>query len=277
MAQIVAGWPLAASLAALVVGEVHGGRRRTALNECLHELRRPLQALALAGPGASASEGVDSCLRMATEALERLDREINGGAGPGGLAPLEGAAALGGAAAPRGGGASGGGDALDGAAAVPVEPLLRLALARWRPRVELRGGSARLRWRAGEAAVSGDAARLEQALDNLLANAVEHGGAEVVVEARRAGRRLEIAVVDSGPPAARGPERGSGWAAKLSGRRRHGHGLRLVRRIAAEHGGGFELRRLPGRTEALLWLPGTSGAGAADVVGTGAPAGRTAP
>src|SRR4249919_2186392 len=48
LAEVVAAWPLGATLAAAVA--VHGlqvGRRRSALNEALHELRRPLQALAL--------------------------------------------------------------------------------------------------------------------------------------------------------------------------------------------------------------------------------------
>ena len=43
--------------------------------------------------------------------------------------------------------------------------------------VALGGGSLELRWRAGEAAVIGDGAALEQALDNLIVNAIEHGGA----------------------------------------------------------------------------------------------------
>jgi signal transduction histidine kinase len=225
LSQVAAGWPLAASLAMLLAGSLHGGRRRSALNECLHELRRPLQALVLAGPGAA--DGVESCLRLAAQALERLDGEINGRQVAVRPAP------------------------------VPVEPMLRLVLARWRARAELRGGSVRLRWRAGGAAVAGDGLRLEQALDNLLANALEHGGAEVVVEARRQAGALAIAVVDSGGAPRRGRSRPGVRAtfATLSGRRRHGHGLRLVRRIAAEHGGAFELRRRPGRTEAVLSLP----------------------
>ena len=132
LGEVVAGWPLAASLAALAVRGVQGGRRRTALNECLHELRRPLQALALAAPRAADRDGVESCLRLAGDALARLDHEINGGA------------------------------AVAAAAAVPVEPLLRSALARWRPRAESGGSSLRLCWRAGQAAVIGEAGQLEQ-------------------------------------------------------------------------------------------------------------------
>ena len=49
LAQILVGWPLALSMAATVAAQgLHAGKRRTALNEALHELRRPLQAVALA-------------------------------------------------------------------------------------------------------------------------------------------------------------------------------------------------------------------------------------
>lgn len=231
LAEVAAGWPLAASLAAIAVRGVHGGRRRAALNECLHELRRPLQVLSLTaggeGVGGAAAGRVESSLRLAARAVEQLDREINGG-GPGTvvLAP------------------------------VLVEPLLRETLARWRARAELRGGSVQLCWRAGAAVVAGDSDRLEQALDNLLANAVEHGGPRIVIEARRRPAVVELSVVDSGVASRRpGPPRRERAVAGLSGRRRHGHGLRVVRRIAAEHGGEFELRCGSGRTEALLRIP----------------------
>jgi signal transduction histidine kinase len=220
--EVAAGWPLAASLAALAVRGVQGERRRSALNECLHELRRPLQVLALTAPRAGEPEVVESTVRLASDALDRLDRQINGGAGTAVVTT------------------------------VPIEPLLRSALVRWRPRAELGGSSLRLGWRAGEVAVVGEAGRLEQAVDNLLLNAIEHGGATVAVEARRRGRWLTVSVVDSGPRRPRPRDR---RLARRPDRQRHGHGLRVVRRVAAEHGGEFELRRAPGRTEACLLLP----------------------
>jgi len=222
LGEVAAGWPLAASLAALVARGAQSERRRRALNECLHELRRPLQALALAAPRSGDPEAVGSSLRLATQALERLDHEVNGRAAPTATAPVR------------------------------VEPLLRSSLARWRARAELGGSSAQLRWRAGEAVVAGDAELLEQAFDNLLVNAIEHGGPTIAIEARRQGRWLAIAVADSGPRVLR---RRPKSLSRRADRRRHGHGLRLVRRIAAEHGGSFELRRAAGRTEALLRIP----------------------
>jgi signal transduction histidine kinase len=115
----------------------------------------------------------------------------------------------------------------------------------------LAGSSAQLCWRAGEATILGDSGRIEQALDNLVLNAIEHGGARIGIEARQSGSEVTISVVDSGPHRAQRPSPGRVGRAD----RHHGHGLRVVRRIAAEHGGRFELRRSPGRTEALLRLP----------------------
>jgi signal transduction histidine kinase len=226
LAQIAGGWPLAASLAAAVTVEgLRVGRRRTALNEALHELRRPLQALALASPAVpSESEGP---LQMVTSALDRLDREINGAE----------------AAAPR--------------APILARTLVGSAVGRWKGRAALVGGSLELRWRAGGAVLSGNRCEVAQALDNLIVNAIEHGGPAIVVEGSAAGDRLCVSVTDSGRGARPDSRRESPaeLIARLSGRRRHGHGLRVVRRTAAAHGGSFRLRSSERGTEAVLDLP----------------------
>lgn len=228
-AEAIAAWPLGVSLAAAVA--VHGlreGRRRAALNEALHELRRPLQTLALAAPaGGRRQPAIEGSLRMAASALERLEHEINGEQRSLAPVPLE------------------------------VRPLLEAALARWQARAGLGGSSLRLRWRAGEAVVLGDRCLLAQALDNLVVNAIDHGGAEVVLAGEVAGGRLRLAVIDSGrrprsrPASAPRP----GAVAHFSGRRRHGHGLKVVRRTAAAHGGEFHLRVSALQTRAILELP----------------------
>jgi two-component system sensor histidine kinase HydH len=229
LANTAAGWPLAASMAVVLTAQgLRAGRRRYALNEALHELRRPLQAIALAsGTGVGSSHGVDGSVELAATALERLDREINGG-------PV---------AAVRG--------------AVRFQPLLQASVGRWRARATMAGGSLELRWRAGGAVVMGERCGLSQALDNLIVNAIEHGGPSIVVEARRRGGRLRVSVADSGR-ASRPDSRRENPAeaiARLSGRRRHGHGLAVVRQVAAAHGGRFALRRSEQGSLAVLELP----------------------
>jgi two-component system, OmpR family, sensor histidine kinase CreC len=237
MAEVVAAWPLGASLAAAMA--VHGlreGRRRTLLNEAVHELRRPLQALALALPAERAAQPATlGSLRLATSALAQLEREINGEER--GLVR----------------------------ARLPVRPLLEAALARWSPRAALSGRSLQLRWRAGEAWVFGDRCLLAQALDNLIVNAIEHGGPEVVIAAEVDRGGLRLAVIDAGRgcrPQRQG-QRPVGLVARLSGRRRRGHGLAAVRRVASAHGGGFHLRVSALQTRAVLELPLAVPAGAA--------------
>jgi signal transduction histidine kinase len=204
-----------------------GGRRRAALNEALHELRRPLQALALAiGSGRAATGGVESTLMLVSVALDRLDSEINGGAS---RPSLE---------------------------SVPVRPLLEASIRRWQARARLGGGELNLLG-AEHSVVEGDPLGLSQALDNLIVNAIEHGGPSVEVGARREGRRVRITVTDSGRARRPASRRGSPAEvlSRLTGRSRRGQGLSVVRRIAAEHGGGFELRRSERGSVATLDLP----------------------
>ncbi len=229
LAQIFAGWPVVLSMAAAVAAQtLRAGRRRSALNEALHELRRPLQAVALAtGPQFEGSAGAGEPIELAAAALERLDREINGGP----LVPALGS--------------------IDAAA------LARSAVARWQARVQIMEGSLELRWNAGEALLSGDRSALAQALDNLIVNAIEHGGPTIVVAGRVLEGRLRIAVVDSGCAKRPRSRRNSPAQviARLSGRHHRGHGLGVVRRVAADHDGRFALRRAERGSLAVLELP----------------------
>lgn len=235
LAQVVAAWPLGASLAVVALAQtLVAGRRRSALNEAVHELRRPLQALALVtpgGPGEDAS-AIRSSVEMAAGALERLEREINGEGSAGGRETLS------------------------------AGPLLEAAVRRWRARAALADSSLALRWRAGAAMVEGDRAALAQAIDNLIVNAIEHGGPEIVVIAQADGDKLCLTVFDSGrgsrPPSRR--ESPAELIARLSGRQRRGHGLRVVRRTAVAHGGEFRMRSSARGTEAALELPLKDGA-----------------
>jgi signal transduction histidine kinase len=231
-------WPVLAGAGAALAAVVRDGRRRTVLNERLHELRRPLQALALMAPPGRAAEREGS-VEMAAAALLALEREING--------EREAAAR----------------------AVFALRPVLEAAARRWGGQAAMRGAGLTLRWDAGEAAVEGDRLELAAAIDNLIANALEHGGGQIELAADRVGERICLAVVDQGNGAGRrarqreavlkgrdARRRGArGPFGRLSGRARHGHGLRLVRRAAAAHGGAFALHKGERGTSAVLELP----------------------
>ena len=77
----------------------------------------------------------------------------------------------------------------------------------WRPAAERRGGRVSFDWKDDGASVLADRRRLAQAFGNLLANAVEHGGGEIVVRGRRSEGGLRIEVEDAGGGAPRAPGR----------------------------------------------------------------------
>jgi len=115
---------------------------------------------------------------------------------------------------------------------------------------------------AGGGAVWGDRLRLAQALSNLIANAIEHGGGDVHVVTVTRARTVRIEVRDDGPglPApvaqlARRPRRGRGS---------RGRGLAIALAIARRHGG--TLAAAPARSGArvVLELPAAAAARRAD-------------
>jgi signal transduction histidine kinase len=208
--------PAGAVLAlALAVGRRREQRRRRLLNERLHELRRPLQALVLTAP-ATPPVGPDP-LELALAALRDLDAEINGGRPELRRRPVE------------------------------ARMLALAALSRWRGAAARAGRRLEVRWRCGDALVDVDPVRIAQAIDNLIANALEHGRGTVTIEGRRSGDALELWVRDRGSSQARG---------RAGGRDpRRGHGLRVARAIGERHGGELRWRRLVGGSVAALRLP----------------------
>jgi signal transduction histidine kinase len=224
LAELAAGLPMAASFAlAGGITSLRQGRRRAALNEAMHELRRPLQVLSLALPASGGQAvQVESSLELATAALKRLDREINGGA-------LEKVAAE-----------------------VSVDALIDEAMQRWQSAAARAGGELRKEWNGPETYVEGDRFELAQALDNLLINAIEHGAGVVKIGWRREGGWVCIWISNSlVPGCAKARRRGQGRGSRC----RRGHGLRVVERIARRHGGSFSLRPVGDGAKASLRLP----------------------
>ena len=209
-------WPVALTMAVVAVRDrVRGARRRRTLNERLHELRRPLQAMVLAAKPSAATR--PEPLELALAALRDLDREVNGERFELRRRPVEGR-------------------------------MLAIAAAeRWRGRVAAAGRRISVQWRCGEELADVDPVRVAQALDNLIANALEHGGGQITIEGARRGRRLELAVRDHG---ARRAARVRDHAEP-----RRGHGLRLTRSLARGNGGRLRVRALGHGTVAALELP----------------------
>ncbi len=126
--------------------------------------------------------------------------------------------------------------------------MLAIAAAeRWRARVAAAGRRIAVRWRCGEELADVDPVRVAQALDNLIANALEHGRGQITIEGARRAGRIELAVRDTG----------SRRHARLREHRdpRRGHGLRVARSLARGNGGRLRVRAARHATVAALELP----------------------
>jgi signal transduction histidine kinase len=200
-----------AMTAALALG-AREARRTRRLNRCLHELRRPLQALELAGAfGRAHAEGSRALADQVAAALQDLDWAINGG---------------------RRGRAPG---------PVRLGAVTSALAARWAH------ADVRVLATGADATVLADPRRLGAAVDNLVANGLDHGSGTVEVLASSAAGRARIEVRDRGP--ARREERAIRDP-------RHGHGLRVAAEAAAGSGGRLIGPSIEdGRTVAAIALP----------------------
>ena len=136
--------------------------------------------------------------------------------------------------------------------------VVRRRVAAWAGLAETRRRAVELRWPIGPAVVRADRGRVGQALDNLIVNALDHGGGVVRVTGALTGETLRIAVADQGQGLAR-PLR-EAMSAPWHGR--HGHGLAVAARVAELHGGRLTATsgRIGSRVEIELPLaePATS-------------------
>jgi len=243
IAVSLGGW-LAASGAGLAAGGVWralAGRMETVARAC-HELRGPLTAARLGLQlGASSGElsparlrAIDLELDRAALALEDLDRVSSRRIAawhPGrsaGWSPPE---------------------------PVDIEQLVSDSVEAWRPAAAAQGVELRAYWSGCRARVWGDRVRLAQAMGNLIANAVEHGGGRVEVRGCADRGRARVEVIDTGPglPApvaelARRPHRGRGL---------RGRGLAIASAIATSHGGRLAAAPSERGARLVLELPGS--------------------
>lgn len=227
---VSAAWPLALALATVALADrVREGRRREGLNRALHELRRPLQALALASSRTSRS-GRDQ-LGQALEALGALDCEVNGGG-------------------PRA-----------ATACVEVHDVAEDAVARWQPAAAASGRRLSLSWSGNGSRVVCDPAALSRALDNLLANSLEHGRGPIRVDGVVRAEHLRLLVADGADSGffQHAPEQEIDLRPQAFGAARHdtrrGYGLQLVADIALECGGRFAACRHDAGATAVIELP----------------------
>lgn len=137
---------------------------------------------------------------------------------------------------------------------VEVRPIVEDTVKRWLFGSALEGEPAtvELRWRAGAARAIVDPRRISQAVDNLIANALEHGGTPVIVDGARGGSGLRLSVAN---PLASRDSVTLPLDPPPGGPSDRGHGLRIVSAIAAEAGGRFLFDCSGGWAVGTLELP----------------------
>lgn len=217
----IVAWPLALTLATVVLGgRARARRQRDQLNRSLHELRRPLQALTLSWPQPAVAGG--DHLDLALRALAELDRQVNNSPAPPPRRPE----------------------------LVEAQALAADAVRRWRGPAAVHGREIDLSWGAGGSQLLCDRPAVARALDNLIANALEHGSGSIRVQGSVRRDRLRLSVADGRDPAR--PTRAPLPRSRLE---RRGQGLRIVAQIAADHGGRFAACAHGGGARAVIELP----------------------
>jgi signal transduction histidine kinase len=108
---------------------------------------------------------------------------------------------------------------------------------------------------AGDVALSGDRLRLEQALGNLVDNALRHGGGRVAMRALRVDGHVELHVRDEGPGFADGLLPRAFQRFESGGGRGAGLGLAIVDTIARAHGGSANAENAPPGADVWIALP----------------------
>jgi signal transduction histidine kinase len=154
---------------------------------------------------------------------------------------------------------------------VDLQDIARRVVEAWNGSVPGGRRTVSLDWRAGAASVQGYAVRLTQALDNLVANAVEHGRGPVTVTGRISGGFVAICVLDRGPGLPRSLEdfRRRSWQSL------RGHGLVIARHAVELHGGTLRPVRGPAGAGVEVRLPAGPDTAPTRVPGVPAPPRRS--
>jgi signal transduction histidine kinase len=160
-------------------------------------------------------------------------------------------------------------------APVALDRLLADCVDAWRASAEARGIALQAGWSGPPVTVLAERVRLAQALENLIANALEHGCGPVQVRGAVEASGVRLEVLDAGPglpaplgdlvrgrrPGRGGPRRGGGLD--------RGRGLSIVLAAAQAHGG--ELITAPSQRGARLVLRLPISVAAASAQATGVP------
>ncbi len=136
---------------------------------------------------------------------------------------------------------------------VDLHQLLSDSVEAWQAGAAAGGVALRLQWFGGRARVRGDRLRLAQATENLIANAIEHGGGVVLVRGKAERMGVRVEVIDTGPglpaPVAELARRAHG------GRGARGRGLAIAAAIAHAHGGRLAAGPVEHGARLVLELP----------------------
>jgi signal transduction histidine kinase len=216
-------------------------RERALLPQLGHELRSPVQVIAgfvelllreEAGPLTAEQRRHLAEIRRSCDRLARFAAELSAG-GDAVTAPL----------VPQ---------------SASLARLMESAGAALKIRLDRRRQTLRVRIAAGAEHGRFDPARVLQVLENLIANASEHGpeGGVIDVEVERArsprGSALAVSVTDDGP----------GFRAPPAPRPGRGLGLAICRAIVAAHGGELVAAGAPGRGARVCFTLPDAGGGA---------------
>jgi signal transduction histidine kinase len=225
-AAALAGWPIAAAgLGAAAIMRSRLCRHMEAVARACHELRGPLTAVRLGLElGGRVRQLPYNRLRAIELELERAALALDDLA----AAPRRGVIGGGAASGSRGGGEE-----------VDIGELVSDSVEAWRTVARARDVALCLEPASAGLVVAGERLRLAQAIGNLIANAIEHGGGLVEVRVRGEEKRIRVEVVDGGPGL---PAPIDELVRRRRRKRRRvdkerGHGLAIASAIATAHGG----------------------------------------